>query len=244
MAEMDVMIARIRKLLAKAERTSSEAEAAAFSAKAAELLATHRIDAARLADHGGDGHELVVERIEVGRGAYVRARLALLQAVADANECALAFSAGETATIAHLAGTRDDTRAVAVLYHALHAQAAEHMARVRRSSAAATQRWRRAFLFGFADRVATMLAAAHDAALSATPHADGVALRRSIEVELASKAARAQRHLVEAVGPVRAARRPGAAPAGGWADGHAAAATADVGRRRLSARPALGRGVA
>ena len=71
------VLTKVRKLLAKAESTDNPNEADAFAAKAAELIAHHRIDAARLED-GGRQVQLAVRRVPVGRGAYVRGRLALL----------------------------------------------------------------------------------------------------------------------------------------------------------------------
>ena len=81
----DITINRVRKLLRKAEATDHPHEAEAFSRKAAELIARHRIDADLLvANSERDAPELVVSDIELGRGAYVRARLALLAAIAHA----------------------------------------------------------------------------------------------------------------------------------------------------------------
>ena len=46
----DAVLARIRQLLAKAESTTFEAEALAFTAKAQELMTRHAIDAALVHD--------------------------------------------------------------------------------------------------------------------------------------------------------------------------------------------------
>jgi len=75
------LLAKVRKLLAKAEATDNANEAEAFSAKAAELIAVHRIDTAGLAPGDAEAR-LAVRAVPVGRGAYVRGRLALLGAVA------------------------------------------------------------------------------------------------------------------------------------------------------------------
>ena len=71
------LVAKVRKLLAMAERSTNANEADAFSRKAAELIAAHRIDPERLRCASHD--ELRVLQVAVGRGAYVRGRLALLQ---------------------------------------------------------------------------------------------------------------------------------------------------------------------
>ena len=162
----DVLLVRIRKLLAKAEGTDNANEAEAFSAKAAQLIAEHRIDPGHVRDaltHGSLG----VRRIAIGRGAYVRARLALLDTIARNEDCEVVFETGSAGTTAVLAGFESDLDMTEVLYTSLHAQAASQMANVRMRTPAATQRWRRSFLFGFANRVAEQLAAARDRAAEA-----------------------------------------------------------------------------
>ena len=155
------MLSKVRKLLAKAEATDNANEAEAFSAKAAALIAAHRIDPAHLAAGAagaGGSDALVIEDVLIGRGADVRARLALLAAVASANDCELVWRSGPAGAVAVLAGFSADVETTVVLYESLHLQAAAQMAAVRRSTPAATQRWRRAFLFGFASHMADLLA--------------------------------------------------------------------------------------
>ena len=146
------MVSRVRKLMDKAAATSNAHEADAFSRKAAALIAQHRIDPDALADSETD--ELAVREIVLGRGAYVRARLALLMAVAEAHDARVVFASTPTGTVAYVAGHASDLELVEVMYTSLHAQAAAQMATERRSTPAATQRHRRSFLFGYADRVA------------------------------------------------------------------------------------------
>ena len=93
----------------------------------------------------------------VGRGAYVRARLALLGAVAAAHDCEIVWRTGPDGATGILAGFTSDLDATAVVYESLHLQATSRMAAERRATPAATQRWRRAFLFGFADRAGELL---------------------------------------------------------------------------------------
>src|SRR6056297_2901507 len=94
----DSLIGKVRKLLAMAEGSSNPNEADAFSRKAAELIADHRIQPEQLtAPAAGD---LRVDEYELGRGAYVRGRLALLQAIADPHKCKVVFQAGQRGTTA------------------------------------------------------------------------------------------------------------------------------------------------
>ena len=95
--------------------------------------------------------------VPVGRGAYVRARLALLQAVAGATTAELVWRSGPDGAAAMVAGFTCDLDATTALFDSLHVQAAAQLAAVRRSTPAATQRWRRAFLFGFASRIGELL---------------------------------------------------------------------------------------
>ena len=153
------LLDKIRKLLAKAEGTDNVNEAEAFSAKAAQLIAEHRVDPQHVREalaHGALG----LRRIALGRGAYVRARLALLDAVARNQDCEVVFETGPAGTTAVIAGYESDLDVTEVLYTSLHAQAAGQMNGVRSRTPAATQRWRRSFLFGFANRVAEQLEAA------------------------------------------------------------------------------------
>ncbi len=106
----------------KAAATSNVHEADAFSRKAAELVARHRIDPDALVEVGQD--DLAVREITLGRGAYVRGRLALLMAVAEAHDSRVVFIATPTGTIAYVAGRVGDLDVVEVMYTSLHSQAA------------------------------------------------------------------------------------------------------------------------
>jgi hypothetical protein len=228
------LIDKVRKLLAMAEGTSNTNEADAFSRKAAELIAAHRIDPERLRDRPGD--PLTVRTVPVGRGAYVRARIGLLQAIAEAHGCRVVFQAGPSGTTAFVAGFASDLDTVEVLYTSLHAQASARMTREHRSTGAATQRWRRSFLFGFADEVGRMLAATQREAAAAVAGAGDV-----LPV-LVDRERRVAAFATQSFGRVAAARPPSAATARGWHAGRAAAAESDVGRRGIPGRRAIGRG--
>lgn len=242
---------RVRKLLDKAESTGNDHESEAFAHKAAELIARHRIDPARLAAARSDG-DLGVIDIDIGRGAYVRARLALVQAIAGNHDARVVFQSTPTGTIAHVAGFRTDLDAVELLYASLHQQAAAQMAGIRRSTAAATQRFRRSFLFGYAQRIHEVLRSARAEVESAAQtqgrgtrrrsKADGSGAAAGLAVIMAERAERVDEFAAAAFGRVRTARPPRAAQAVGWDAGAAAASRADVGRSRLPGRRAIGRG--
>jgi hypothetical protein len=146
------------------------------------------------------------------------------------------FEVRSRGTVSFVAGFRSDLETVSLLYHSLHTQASSRMAAERRATAAATQQWRRSFLFGYADQIRSMLRqSAHDARRH-TRAADTTlpALRaRDRRVEEFSR---------ERFGRIVAARRPKAATATGWQAGRDAAARADLGRERVGGRRAIGRG--
>lgn len=235
------LVQRVRKLMDKAAATTNSHEADAFAAKAAELVARHRIDPDRLAGRSGDD-DLAIREVPVGRGAYVRARLSLLTAVAHNHDARVVFASSPTGTIAYVAGYTSDLDVIEVMYHSLHGQAAAQMASQRRSTAAATQRFRRSFLFGFAERMNLLLAESRrdvEAAAGGDAREGQVATNA---VALQERAARVTEFSERSFGRVRAARAVGGATTTGWAAGYEAAGRADVGRARLAGRPALGRG--
>jgi hypothetical protein len=236
----EALIDRVRKLLAKAESTTNANEAEAFSAKAASLIAAHRLDVAHVRESLVRGR-LAVRPITIGRGAYVRARLALLMAVAGHHDCEVVFRAGPDGTTALVAGFESDLDVTEVLYASLHAQAAGQMAALRRATPAATQRYRRSFLFGFARRVGELLDAIRpdpptDRPRSGRP-ADGANLPEVLE-----RARRVRCFAADQFGRVVTAAPPRPAQASGWRDGHRAAGRADLGHRRVGGLRALGSG--
>jgi hypothetical protein len=230
----DALIDRVRKLLAMAEGTSNANEADAFSRKAAALIAEHRIQPEQL--HEAPAGDLRLDEVELGRGAYVRGRLALLQAIAEAQGCKVVFQVRQAGTVAFVAGVRSDLDAVGLLYHSLHSQASARMARTKRSTAAATQQWRRSFLFGYADQIHSMLdATAREATDRLHPSSAALPALRARERRV-DEFARRQ------FGRVVSARRPKAATPQGFVAGREAASRADLGRPRVVGLRALGRG--
>ncbi|HSP29446.1 MAG TPA: DUF2786 domain-containing protein [Ilumatobacteraceae bacterium] len=233
------LVSRVRKLMDKAAATANVHEADAFSRKAAELVARHRIDPAALAQRSGD--ELTVREIALGRGAYVRGRLALLMAVAEAHDARVVFGATPSGTIAYVAGHASDVDVVEVMYTSLHSQAASQMSAERRATSAATQSYRRAFLFGYADRVAKSFDEVRKAAEAASPTTVAVdgGGRSLARLE---RGRRVDEFIGERFGRVRTARSAAGADVTGWSAGSVAAERADLGRRRVEGRRSLGPG--
>ena len=92
-AETDPMLVRIRALLAKAESTTFEAEAMAFTAKAQELMTRHAIDASLLQNGAGSDEQPVMVRLPVD-APYADVKSLLLQTVAEVGRCRAVFHSG------------------------------------------------------------------------------------------------------------------------------------------------------
>jgi hypothetical protein len=223
----------------KAAATSNVHEADAFSRKAAELIARHRIDPDALLASASD--ELAVREIALGRGAYVRARLALLMAVAEAHDGRVVFASTPTGTVAYVAGHTSDLDLIEVMYTSLHAQASAQMASERRSTPAATQRHRRSFLFGYADRVAKSFDEVRITAEASAPASDA-ADSASRSLARRERIQQVDEFMSKRFGRVRTARSSAGAELGGWSAGSAAAERADLGRQRVEGRRSLGPG--
>jgi hypothetical protein len=237
----EALLDKVRKLLAMAERTDNANEAEVFSAKAAQLIAEHRLDPRHIRA-ALDGGTLGLRRVVLGRGAYVRARLALLDAVARNNDCEVVFETGPRGTTAIVAGYEPDLDVTEVLYASLHAQASSQMAAVRGRTPAATQRWRRSFLFGFATHVAELLEDVRTRAAEPTAASSHLTVTEAGLPEVHARTARVREFAAGAFGRVGTARAAAPAQRSGWRDGHRAAAAADIGRSRVAGRLALGRG--
>ncbi len=156
------VLEKVRALLAKAESTTFDAEAEAFTAKAQELMARHRIDRAVLeADGHTERDEPVGRRIGV-TDPYADAKALLLGGVADANGCRAVWS--KTLGFTTVFGFADELDGVEELFTSLLVQATGALRRegskVDRTGASRTTRFRRSFLVAFAARVGQRL---HDA---------------------------------------------------------------------------------
>lgn len=229
----------MRKLLEKSARTDNRHEADVFARKAAELVARHRIRPDQIAA-GRDADDLSLIEIAVGRGAYVRGRIALLQGIANTHDVRMVFQSTPTGSVVMLAGRRDDLAIVEVIYTSLHQQVATQMSSIRKNTGASTQRHRRAFLFGFADRIAELLQetrSAIEATEASTPDrgaATGLVLQE--------RSKRLDQFAAKKWGRVRNASQPARVLVDGFANGVSAANRADVGRTRLGGRKAIGSG--
>jgi Protein of unknown function (DUF2786) len=170
---------RVRALLAKAEATDFPAEAEAYSAKAQELIARHRIEEALTGD---DRAEVVpfARRIGVDH-PYESEKATLLNAVARANHCRTVWS--PELGFSTVFGFDADIDAVELLYTSLLVQANRAMARDEPAKGKARiKAFRRSFLVAYGVRIGERLDRADRAELA--QHADLLPVLRSRDVRV------------------------------------------------------------
>lgn len=175
----DELLAKVRALLAKAESTHFDEEAAAFTAKAQELMTRHRIDRAMLAhtDPAGGADGPGGRRILVD-DPYAQAKFALLHAVAGANGVRAVWSRGFG--FATVVGYPTDLDVVEELFTSLLVQATSAMARegakTDASGRSRTRRFRRTFLLAYGARIGERLVEATDTTVHEAEEEYGTAL--------------------------------------------------------------------
>jgi Protein of unknown function (DUF2786) len=228
----DRVLRRIRGLLAKAESTEFPDEAESLTAKAQELMTRHAVDAALLdAGPSPSGIEVGTRRVHVA-DPYVRAKMQLLAAVAEANDVRLVWY--QQLGIANLVGARADLDAVELLFTSLLLQVAQALAAAERQSGrrSASRTFRRAFLLGYAHRIGERLQAARRQATAAAASERGVDLLPVLR----SRREAVETAVTELFPRVRTSRSRASVDAGGWYAGRVAAERADVGPGRTPVR--------
>ena len=228
----DRALRRIRGLLAKAESTEFPDEAEALTAKAQELMTRHAVDAALLnAGSSSAGAVVGARRVHV-QDPYVRAKMQLLAAVAEANDVRLVWY--QSLGIANLVGATSDAEAVELLFTSLLLQVAQALAAAERPSGqgSASRSFRRSFLLGYAHRIGERLTTARERATAEAAAAHGVDLLPVLR----SRQAAVEERVAELFPRVRASRSRSSVDTGGWRAGRAAAERADVGRPAPSLR--------
>lgn len=232
------LLERVRKLLAQAEDPSvTAAEAEAFNAKAAELIARHGIDTALLAAAGAT-HDEVGHRVIRVDNPYARDKAALLTGVADPLRCQTVHTYGHGRYVVRVYGFGSDLDRVELLYTSLLVQATRDLVHVRPDEwGESTAAYRRSWLAGFTSAVATRLRRAERRAAAEQPTTtDGTstALVLHDRTTLVGQAVTADYPQLRTM---RRRTRTGT----GRTDGYASGTRADLGGHRLDGRRALPR---
>jgi hypothetical protein len=246
------LMVRVRALLAQAEHeNTSRAEAEAFTAKAAELMARYGIDAAVLADRAHTRETVTSARVDFD-DPYSREKANLLSTVARYSRCRNVWHGGSrTASHGTLFGFPTDLEHAQVLYTSLLLQATtgllaaavprgHHVAAYRRS-------WLAGFTSGIADRLREAQRRAEEDARraheSTVDKSTGAGADRSVALVLADRSAQVDAALHEAF-PVLTEAQPRRLSGFGGFDGYDAGRRADIGGTRVAtnSRRLLGNG--
>ena len=175
-ADIDPVLERIRNLLNKAESTTFEAEAMAFTAKAQELMTRHAIDAALLQQSKPLDEQPIAIRVPIDP-PYADIKSLLLQIVAQASRCRAVYHTG--IALSTVVGFATDVAAVEMLFTSLLVQAQTGLAEAAKRAPAGgrtrKQSFRSAFLAAFSDRISERLRAINDAVLAEAEAANGSA---------------------------------------------------------------------
>ncbi len=244
----DRMLERVRRLLAKAEGATTDAERDAYNGKAAELIARYGIEEAMLAA-GQSQPQSAGDRIVDLDPPYARDKGSLLAAVASPLGVRAVLRTGRTGpagTVSlsmHLFGMQSDLTRVDLLYTSLLVQAAHGLAIARpRDARESVAAYRRSWMIGFAYTIGERLIAAEaavraeaEAAQSTRAAGVGGTAGPSVSLVLADRAAIVDREVEQAYPRLRSAPRR-LLSGSGSAEGAAAARRADLGGKRLSRR--------
>ena len=230
----DGLLERVRALLAKAESTTFDAEAEAFTAKAQELMTRHRVDRALL-DASADRSDGPIGRRIGTEDPYADAKASLLGVVADANGCRAVWS--KEFSFATVFGFPDELDSVEELFTSLLVQATGALRRegskFDSSGRSRTTRFRRSFLVAFAIRIGERLRATVEETVAAASAEMGTAL-----VPVLAKRADEARAAAEDAFPQVRAFAPSVSDGEGWHAGRRFADVAKLGVDRAGALPA------
>ena len=237
----DPLLARVRKLLAKAEDAGvTAAEAQALTAKAAELMAKYGIDRALLAAARPETDRPADRVIDVGNPwARVQAHLLCGLASALRCQCVILPRPGPGSRI-HMFGFASDLERTDVLYTSLLVQMWQGLAAAPVPAWSRSPRaWRRSWLLGFAAAVVARVHAAEQDATSRATAPDARSWSQTALV-LADRALVIRRNIEQAYPVTRKSQVTYSGS--GYSAGYTQGQRADIGTTRLrgSARALTG----
>jgi hypothetical protein len=224
--DSDPVLQRIRNLLAKAESTTFEAEAMAFTAKAQDLMTRHAIDAA-LVDgrYRGSGEQPVAIRLPIDP-PYVESKSLLLQTIAEAGRCR-AVRLPEV-LLSTVIGYASDIAGVEMLFTSLLVQAQAAMTdaakRAPAGSRPRSQAFRSAFLAGYTNRIGARLREVNEAVYAEVEAEQGAAFLPVLR----SRTEAVDDFVAELFGELKTTSRYRHLDAAGWASGVTAADNAHL----------------
>lgn len=239
----DAVLAKVRKILAKAEDpATTQEEAETYTAKASELIATYGIDRALLAESMPES-DLVGDRVVVLDAPYALDKANLLSGVATALRCRAVqrtrYDAGSKELSMHLFGYESDLGRAEVLYTSLLLQATSMVRRSYAPRGENVAAYRRSWLAGFTSAVVRRLRESEERATRAAQDAradDAPSGGRSVSLVLADRSVAVRDALEREYPHLRKAHARTLSGSGGRS-GYLAGQRADLGGTRV------GRGV-
>lgn len=192
MTEQEIL-AKVRKILAKAEDpAATPEEAETYTAKAADLIAAYGIDRALLAQ-ADPTSDVVGDRVVVLDPPYALDKAGLLSSVAFELRCRSVqrarYVGGAKQLSLHLFGYESDLLRAELLYTSLLLQATSTLARTPAPFGESTAAFRRSWLAGFTTAVSRRLRDAERRAESQAEQARPESKRRSVSLVLADRSA-------------------------------------------------------
>jgi len=228
----DALLARVRKLLVKAEADGvTQAEAEALTAKAAELMAKYGIDRALLAAVRPETDRPDDRVIDIANPwARVQAHLLCGLAAALRCQCVILPRTGPGSRI-HVFGFASDIERTDVLYTSLLLQMWQGLSAAEPPAwSRSTRAWRRSWLLGFATAVVARVRAAEQRAAQRAADAP-VGAGPSAALVLADRTLIIERTLRRAYPVTRTSRVTYSGT--GYGTGYAQGQRADIGTSRL-----------
>jgi Protein of unknown function (DUF2786) len=232
MTSNNALLARVRKLLAKAEAEGvTPAEAEALTAKAAELMAKYGIDRALLAADRPETDRPADRVVDIGN-PWARVQAHLLCGLASALRCqCVVLPRADSGSRIHMFGFASDLERADILFTSLLVQMWQGLAAAELPSWSRSPRaWRRSWLLGFASAVvARVRAAEHKAAAEATAPAAASGSRTALV--LADRRQVIRRNIEQAYPLTRKTRLTYSG--NGYGAGYAEGQKADIGSTRI-----------
>ena len=226
----DLILDKVRKLLAKAEDPAcTAAEAEAFNAKAAELIAKYGVDRALLAE-ADPTSDIVGDRVIDLPAPYALDKCALLAGVATELRCRAVQRRDGRGFAIHLFGFASDLERVELLFTSLLVQASQALAAQQAPPWENLAAYRRSWLAGFTYAVVTRLRTAESRAAEARDTTTG---ERSVALVLADRSADVTQRVAEAYPKLRFAG-PRRLAGSGRRNGYDAGQRADLGGTKLT----------
>jgi hypothetical protein len=233
------LLDRVRKLLAQAEDDSvTPAEAQAFTAKAAELMAKYGIDRALLAAERPETDQPANRILDIDN-PWAREKAHLLCGLASALRCqCILLGSSRPGSRVHIFGFGSDIERTDLLYTSVLIQMAHGLAGAQVPEWSSSPRaWRRSWLLGFATAVIARVRQAEHGAVTEAAARSGQATPDRTALVLADRSL-VIRHQVEEAYPVTRKARI-TYSGSGYRDGYERGQRADLGTSRLT--PARGR---